>query len=143
MSRAAALHLMREIALTPQSIDGLKAERTCYVEGVPKDWGACEHGGCFYVAVYAIRVALENKASKIVVRRGAQHKHQFDVIDLLRAIKQQHGGRLARPRVRRAKGIYPYLATASHRAVGNWTDRTRLVVPVGLSLSGLTPWRKD
>ena len=142
MAQEAARRLVREIALPESSIQGLRAERTMHVEGIPKDCASCEAGGCFYVATYVIRVALENQASKIVVKRGPNHRHEFDVIHVLNAIKRLHGGRLARPRVRRAKGIHPYLATAGHRAVGNWTDRTRLVVPVALSLSGLNPGRK-
>lgn len=142
MGQEAHRQLVREIALPEASIQALRAERTIYVEGIPKGWGACEAGGCFYVATYAVRVALENAASKIVVRRDGTHRHQFDVVDLLRAIKKQTG-RLARPRLRSPKGIHPYFATANHRVVGNWTDRTRLVVPVTLSLSGRNPGRKD
>jgi hypothetical protein len=112
---------------------GLSAERTLNVEGVPLQW-RCEQKGCFFVALYALRSALENGCSKICVKRGAQHKHYFDVVELCLATKKVWGyAKLARPKVKSGQ-VPALLGTLRQRASGNWFDRQRPLFRVLTSL---------
>lgn len=122
-------NLIRELAITERQVLGLRDERTFHVEGVPKDWGTCEQGGCFAVAMYVSRAAIESQCGKITLTRGA-HKHEFDVATLMVEAKRQRGGKFSVP-----KRPPAYLATMKHQALGNFVERKGLIIPVSASIT--------
>ena len=115
---------------------GLSAERKLIVEGVPKTW-ECWHRGCYYVALYALRTAMENSCTTIEVRRGPHHRHQFTIVELLAAAKRwwdpntraMQSYKFTRNYLNKPKfasGKVPrYLGTRMHQSRGATLDRTR------------------
>lgn len=122
--------LIRELAISEAQVQGLRDDRTFFVDGVPADWGTCDEGGCLAVALYVSRAALEQQAGRITVCRGAQHRHEFDVAKLIQHAKRVNGGRLPTPR-----GGHSHLATVKHAALGNFVESRGLVIPVSASLT--------
>lgn len=142
MSREANRNLVRRIAIHEPQVQGLSAERTLNVEGVPaKGWPCPEARGCFFVALYVLRAALENGCSTINVRRSPLHKHLFNVVDLLKYTARQRNGFLSRPKFKGKHGgerMPPsYLATWKQRAAGNWLDEQHPVFSVATAIKAL------
>ena len=123
-------NLIRELAISEAQVQGLRDDRTFFVDGVPPDWGTCDEGGCLAVAMYVSRAALEQRAGRITVIRGAAHRHEFDVARLMQHAKAVNGGRLPAPR-----GGYSQLATVKHAALGNFVEQRGLVIPVSASFT--------
>lgn len=121
-------HLIRELAIAEPLVQGLRDDRTFYVDGVPRDWGTCDEGGCYAVAMYLSRVALEQQAGKMCIVRGP-HKHEFDVARLIQHAKRENGGKLPRP----THGIANF-ATMRHQQLGNYVDRRGLLIPVSTTV---------
>ena len=135
--------LVRRIALNEPQVQGLSAERTLNVEGIPaRGWPCPEARGCFFVALYVLRAALENGCSTICIKRSWSHKHLFDVVKLLKYTARQRNGFLSRPKFKAKNGGVrmppPYLATWKQKAVGNWFDVQKPIFPVKLSLNSLS-----
>ncbi len=130
--------LIRELAISEAQVQGLRDDRTFFVDGVPADWGTCDEGGCLAVALYVSRAALEQQAGRITVCRGANHRHEFDVATLIAYAKRQTGGRLPAPKTR-----HTHLATLKHRALGNYVERRGLIIPVTAAVSSDPGGRKD
>jgi hypothetical protein len=122
--------LIRELAISEAQVQGLRDDRTFFVDGVPADWGTCDEGGCLAVALYVSRAALEQQAGRITIIRGATHRHEFDVAKLIQHAKRVNGGRLPTPR-----GGHSHLATVKHAALGNFVESRGLVIPVSASLT--------
>ena len=123
-------NLIRELAISEPQVQGLRDDRTFFVDGVPRDWGTCDEGGCYLVAMYVSRAAIEQRAGRITVIRGANHRHEFDVAKLMQHAKRVNGGRLPAPRTR-----HTHLATLKHQALGNFVESRGLIVPVSASLT--------
>jgi hypothetical protein len=87
------------------------------------------------MAKQAIRVALENGCTEIIVRKGIHHRHRFDVVDLLTSIKRELGGKLPYPKYH--PKLLPKIATLRRKSKGDTFDTSRLVIPVGISISGV------
>ena len=127
--------LVRQTAISEPQVLGLQKEKTLAVEGLTKDWD-CWFRGCYYVALYMLRAALENQCSTIQIRRGAHHRHDFDVVVLLNHIKKRRGGTLPRPKFK--KRVPAYWGTWARRAVGGILDKSRPTFQVLVSLSPST-----
>ncbi|MBF0262291.1 MAG: hypothetical protein HQL97_10720 [Magnetococcales bacterium] len=123
-------NLIRELAISEAQVQGLRDDRTFFVDGIPPDWGTCDQGGCYAVAMYVSRAALEQRAGRITIIRGATHRHEFDVAKLIQHAKRVNGGRLPTPR-----GGHSHLATVKHAALGNFVESRGLVIPVSASLT--------
>jgi hypothetical protein len=130
-------NLIRELAIAEPLIQGLRDDRTFYVDGIPADWGTCDEGGCLAVALYLSRVALEQQAGKLCVLRGA-HKHEFDVARLILHAKRRNGGKLPRPTHRQAN-----FATMRHQQLGNYAEHRGLLIPVTTAVSAHPGSRKE
>lgn len=143
MDREANRALVRRIAISEPQVQGLSAERTLNIEGVPtKGWPCPEARGCFFVALYVLRAALEQGCSTICIKRSWSHKHLFDVVKLLKYTARQRNGFLSRPKFRAKNGgvrMPPsYLATWKHKSIGNWFDVQKPIFPVTVSLNSLS-----
>ena len=123
-------NLIRELAISESQVQGLRDDRTFFVDGIPADWGTCDEGGCLAVAMYVSRAALEQRAGRITICRGAAHRHEFDVATLIAHAKRVNGGRLPSPR-----GGHSHLATVKHAALGNFVESRGLVIPVSASFT--------
>lgn len=123
-------NLIRELAISESQVQGLRDDRTFFVDGVPADWGTCDEGGCLAVALYVSRAALEQQAGRITICRGATHRHEFDVAKLIAYAKRVNGGRLPAPR-----GGHRHLATMKHAALGNFVEQRGLIIPVSASFT--------
>ena len=139
MGREANKALVRETAVSEPQIVGLSAERKLIIEGIPKgsrEW-PCWHHGCYYIALYGLRAAMENSCTTIEVKRGTGHRHLFSVIELLNAAKRwwdpntrvMQSYKFTRNYLNKPKfesGKVPrLLGTRMHQSRGSTLDRTR------------------
>lgn len=61
-------------------------ENVFVVEGIPKEWpSVC--AACYMIAVYTVRMALEQNCAYVEVRRHSGHTHRFDAVDILNAVR--------------------------------------------------------
>ena len=133
MGREANRNYVRRIRLSEPQVQGLSAERTLFVEGVPPQWPST------VVAQYCLRAALENNCSYITVRKGVHSRQTYSVIKLLDVTRSLHcGGALQPPLM---KQVPKDLATMGHKANRSTFGRTRPLVRVPSlnAVSGLSP----
>jgi hypothetical protein len=130
-------NLIREVAIAEPLVQGLRDDRTFFVDGIPADWGTCDEGGCWAVAIYLSRVALEQQCGRLTIIRGP-HQHEFDVATLLLHAKRANGGKLPRP----THGIANF-ATMRHHQLGNYAESRGLLIPVTTAVSAHHGSRKE
>lgn len=130
--QSTAQSFVRQIGISEPQIAAMNSDRTLFVEGIPRgdkfEW-SCDRGACFFVAVTVLRVAMENGMAKICINRGANHKHYFDVVEVLAAHKKNNGV-LPNPRMKNNRPMPAMYATMGAKAGGGQFDTRRLIVPV-------------